>query len=139
MIYLTGSKVISVSMSAMGKHPEENTDNAIITLNFENGSQGVINYFSNGSKSYSKERIEIHSQGKTLILDNFRSLKGFGFKGFSSMSGKQDKGHKEQFHTLIKRIKEGGPALISLRRTGKYNESVFRMHRKFTNKQQDQS
>ena len=54
MIYLTGSKVAEVMMSGLGKHPETNTDNAIITLKFENGSQGVINYFSNGSKSYSK-------------------------------------------------------------------------------------
>ncbi|MER3127512.1 Gfo/Idh/MocA family oxidoreductase, partial [Bacillus pumilus] len=42
MIYLTGSKVSEVMMSGLGAHPETNTDNAIITLKFENGSQGVI-------------------------------------------------------------------------------------------------
>ena len=52
----------------------ENTDNAIITLKFENGSQGVINYFSNGSKAYQKERIEIYQDNKTLVLDNFKSF-----------------------------------------------------------------
>jgi predicted dehydrogenase/threonine dehydrogenase-like Zn-dependent dehydrogenase len=112
MIYLTGSKVNSVSMNALGKVADENTDNAIITLKFENGSLGVINYFSNGSKSYPKERVEIFSQGKTLILDNFRKLTGFGINGFSNMSGTIDKGHKAQFVALVKKIKEGGDPLI---------------------------
>jgi predicted dehydrogenase/threonine dehydrogenase-like Zn-dependent dehydrogenase len=112
MVYLTGSKVKQVCMSALGTNPEENTDNAIITLKFENGSQGVINYFSNGSKSYAKERVEIFSQGRVLILDNFRKLSGFGFKGFSSMSSRLDKGHKAQFEKLIQNVKEGGTPLI---------------------------
>jgi predicted dehydrogenase/threonine dehydrogenase-like Zn-dependent dehydrogenase len=112
MIYFSGSKVKSVSMSALGQQPSENTDNAIITLKFENGSQGVINYFSNGSKSYPKERIEIYSQGRTLVLDNFRKLTGYGFKGFSSYSKSIDKGHKNQFSLLIKQVKEGGLPLI---------------------------
>ena len=112
MIYFSGSKVKTVSMSALGLQPGENTDNAIITLKFENGSQGVINYFSNGSKSYAKERIEIYSQGKTLVLDNFRKLTGFGYKGFSSFTNSIDKGHKAQFALLIKQVKEGGVPLI---------------------------
>jgi predicted dehydrogenase len=112
MVFLTGSKVSSVVMNALGTNPEENTDNAIITLRFENGSQGVINYFSNGSKAYAKERVEIFSQGRVLILDNFRTLKGYGFRDFSSMSTSLDKGHKKQFLELIKQVKAGGTSLI---------------------------
>ena len=58
---------------------EENTDNVSILLKYENGSNAVINYFSNGSKGYSKERVEVYSQELTL-LDNWRKLKGYGFK-----------------------------------------------------------
>jgi predicted dehydrogenase len=112
MIFLTGSKIKSVVMSSLGEHPAENTDNAIITLKFENGSQGVINYFSNGNKAYPKERIEVFSQGKILVLDNFRKLVGYGFKGFSSLRGGIDKGHASQFSRLITHIKEGKHALI---------------------------
>lgn len=110
--YLTGSRVISVCMNAMGQSPEENTDNASILLRYENGSNAVINYFANGNKAYSKERVEVHSQGRSLILDNWRTLRGFGFKGFSRLKKKQDKGHSEQFRLLIERVKNGGPALI---------------------------
>ena len=60
--FLTGSKVKSVCMNAMGNNPSASTDNASILLKYENGSTGVINYFSNGSKAYSKERVEAYSR-----------------------------------------------------------------------------
>src|SRR5664280_242882 len=52
--FLAGSKVKAVCMNSMGKHIQENTDNASILLKYENGTNAVINYFANGSKSYSK-------------------------------------------------------------------------------------
>ena len=110
--YLTGSRVTAVCMNAMGTSPKEDTDNASILLHYENGSNAVINYFSNGNKAYSKERVEIHSEGRSLVMDNWRTLKGFGFKGFSRLKKKQDKGHAEQFRLLIDHVKNGGEALI---------------------------
>lgn len=112
--YLTGSRVAAVCMNAMGPHATETTDNASILLRYENGSTGVINYFSNGHKAYSKERVEVYSQERTLILDNFRTLEGYGFKGFSKLKKSQDKGHKTQFQELLKRIQTGGAPLIPL-------------------------
>ena len=110
--FLTGSKVKSVCMNAMGANPEENTDNASILLRYENGSTGVINYFANGSKAYSKERVEVFSQERTLVMDNFRETKGYGVKGFTKLKTTMDKGHKNQFHRLIKTIQSEGDALI---------------------------
>lgn len=110
--YLTGSNVTAVCMNAMGDNSEENTDNASILLKYENGSTGVINYFSNGSKSYSKERVEVYSQERTLILDNFRKLEGFGFKGFSTLKTSLDKGHKNQFESLFNAVKGENESLI---------------------------
>ena len=112
--YFTGSKVISVCMNAMGANPAENTDNASILLKFEDGSNSVINYFANGSKSYSKERVEIYSQGRTVVLDNFRRTTAFGFRHFGGLKTTLDKGHKNQFHSVIKKIQQGGEPLISL-------------------------
>jgi predicted dehydrogenase len=112
IIFLTGSKVKSVCMNALGHHPEENTDNASILLKMENGCTGVINYFANGSKAYSKERVEVYSQERTLIMNNFRKTEGYGTKGFSSLKTKIDKGHKQQFQSLIQSIVTGGTPLI---------------------------
>lgn len=110
--YLSGSKVISVCMNAMGINPKENTDNASILLKYENGTNSVINYFANGSKSYSKERIDVFSQDRTLIMDNWRKLYGYGFKGFTKESSKQDKGHFNQFKDLIGQQQAGGEPII---------------------------
>ncbi|MCK0132256.1 bi-domain-containing oxidoreductase [Flavobacteriaceae bacterium F08102] len=109
--YFADSKVTAVCMNAMGINPQENTDNASILLKYENGTNAVVNYFGNGSKAYSKERIEVYSQERTMIMDNWRKLKLYGFKGGNS-SSKQDKGHFAQFEALIKQQKEGGPAII---------------------------
>jgi predicted dehydrogenase/threonine dehydrogenase-like Zn-dependent dehydrogenase len=123
--YLAGSKVVSVCMNAMGTSPEENTDNASILLKYENGTNAVINYFANGSKSYSKERIEAHSQECTLVLDNWRSLKGYGIKGFSKMKTKQDKGHKAQFELLVNSLKKGGKAIVPFEDTYNTTKASF--------------
>lgn len=113
MVYLTGSKIKAVCMNAMGENPQENTDNASILVKLENGSTGVINYFSNGAKSYSKERLEVYSQDRTLIMDNFMLTKGYGFKGFSKLKTKLDKGHHNQFSQIVAKTQKGeGLALI---------------------------
>ncbi len=111
-VFLTGSLVRSVFMSGLGTNPAENTDNAIIVLKFQNGSQATVNYFANGSKAYSKERFEVFCGERTWIMDNFRTTKGFGVKGFKDLGTKMDKGHKAQFHGLLQRVKSGGEALI---------------------------
>jgi len=110
--FFTGSKVIAVCMNAMGTHPDDSTDNASILLKYGDGSTGVINYFSNGSRAYSKERIEVHAQERTVIIDNFRKTIGYGFKSFSKLKTRLDKGHKNQFTELIKHVKTGGDPLI---------------------------
>ena len=99
-------------MNAMGENPSENTDNASILVKMENGSSGVVNYFSNGAKSYSKERLEVFSQEKVLIMDNFIKTSGYGIKGFTKLKTKLDKGHKAQFVQIMEKLKKGSVQLI---------------------------
>jgi predicted dehydrogenase/threonine dehydrogenase-like Zn-dependent dehydrogenase len=109
--YFTGSTVQKVVMNAMGPNPDTNTDNASILLQYANGSTGVINYFANGSKAYSKERVEIYSQNRTMVIDNFRKSAYYGFNT-SGKSGRLDKGHEEQFRQFVHVLKNGGAAII---------------------------
>ena len=110
--FLAGSMISSVCMNSMGANPHEYTDNVSILLQHINGTNSVINYFANGSKAYSKERIEVYNQEKTLILDNWRILRGYGTKGFSKKKTKLDKGHQNQFRLLVESIQKGGPSII---------------------------
>lgn len=109
--YFVGSNVKSVLLAANGTNPSDNTDNASIILKYENGSLGIINYFSNGSKSYPKERIEIFQSGKNIIIDNFKEIRFFGYnrKGYRRT---QDKGHSNQFKIWLNMIKKGEKPII---------------------------
>lgn len=110
--FLAGSDVVSVCVNALGNNPKENTDNMSILLKYADGSNAVINYFSNGAKSYPKEKVEVFYQDKVLALDNWRLLEGFGYRNFRRMKGRMDKGHKAEFLLLNERSKNGGEALI---------------------------
>lgn len=83
-----------------------------VLLCFADGTQGTINYFTQGSKAYPKERYELFQGGRVLLLDNWRKLEGFGFRNFSSMSGSQDKGHEQLFRAFLQRVAQGGAPLI---------------------------
>lgn len=110
--FLVNSMVTAVCMNSLGNNPRENTDNASILLRYANGSNAVINYLSNGNKKYAKERVEVHAQGRSLIMENWRILTGYGFNGFSKMRRRQDKGHSEQFRSLIELLGNGKKELI---------------------------
>lgn len=123
--FLARSPITQVTASAMGTHPAQNADNVSITLKCHNGSLGTVNYFANGHKGYSKERIEMYSQGRVLVLDNFRRLEGYGFKGFSSASGRQDKGHQAQFEYYLQFLKAGGQPPISFEEIVNSTQATF--------------
>ena len=109
--FLTGSSVSSVVMNSFGTTMQKNTDNVSILLKYANGSQGVINYFSNGNKSYPKERIEIYDQGKNIVIDNFRSIKYWGYNSKNRKS-KQDKGHFNQYKKWYEMVTDGSDPII---------------------------
>jgi predicted dehydrogenase len=90
-------------------------DKMSISLGFEDGSIGTVNYFANGSKAYPKEWVEVFSEGRVVRLENFRKTTGFGFRGFKSLkTWRQDKGHAGEFAAFVDRVKHGGPPLIAL-------------------------
>lgn len=115
MRFLAGSKIISSNAIKMGENDfvQVTEDKAIITLNFEDGSAGSIHYFANGGKSFPKERIEVFCDGGVLQLNNFRSLRGYGWKGFKKMNlWSQDKGQFACATSFLEAVKEGGASPI---------------------------
>ena len=114
MRYLAGSEIVSVQARRMGDNPgvAVTEDKASITLGFSDGSFGTILYLGNGSSIFPKERVEVFAAGGVLQLDNFRKLKGFGWKGFKKMNlWKQDKGQKACAAAFLEGIKTGQPAI----------------------------
>ena len=111
MRFLAGSKIKSFCAVKMGKNDfiEVTEDKAVISLSFEDGSMGSIHYFANGGKSFPKERVEVFCDNSVLQLDNFRKLRGFGWKGFTKMNlWSQDKGQRNCVDAFMKSVWEGG-------------------------------
>jgi predicted dehydrogenase len=110
LLFLAGSQIVSSSIEKMR---DRTGDTATIQLSFKDGSMGSIHYFSNGSRRFPKERLEIFCGGKILQLDNFRKMQGYGWPGFKSMNlWRQDKGQNAAVKAFVDAIRRGGPSPI---------------------------
>lgn len=90
-------------------------DRASITLRFNDGSLGTILYLANGHRSFPKERLEVFAGGRVLQLDNFRSLKAFGWPGFRKMNlWRQDKGQRQCATAFVRAVERGDAPPIPL-------------------------
>ncbi len=116
MRHLAGAPIAGFSAHSIGSAPGVDIaeDKASITLTFEDGSMGTIHYFANGGKAFPKERIEAFGGDAVLQLDNFKALKGFGWKGFKSQRLRsQNKGQKACAAAFVESIRTGAPAPIA--------------------------
>ena len=101
--FLAASPIESWSRVTMNAQTD---DTVTITLNFEDGSIGTLHYFSNGTKAFPKERIEVFVEGRVLQMDNYRKLTGYGWPGFSRMNlWRQDKGQLACAQAFVDAIK----------------------------------
>jgi predicted dehydrogenase/threonine dehydrogenase-like Zn-dependent dehydrogenase len=113
LAHLAASPVTSVAAAMVGEGMAVREDKMSILLEFADGSIGTVNYFANGSRSYPKEILEVHSEGRTLRMENFRFTLGYGFSGFRRFkTWRQDKGHEAEFAQFVDRLQHGGEPLI---------------------------
>lgn len=117
MRFLAGAKITSFQAAKLGKsdYSDITDDKAIITLKFADGSLGSIQYFANGGRTFPKERIEVFCDGGILQLDNFRTLKGYDWRGFGKMNlWSQNKGQANCAKAFIEAIQKVNPSPIPL-------------------------
>ena len=114
--FLTGKRIAELKWVFLGKVPgaQVSADNATITMSFADGSVGTVHYWANGNRAYPKERLEAFVKGKVLVLENYRKLKAYGWRGFRDKRCwlAQDKGHKAEVREFISRVRDGGQPLI---------------------------
>jgi predicted dehydrogenase len=107
MHFLTKSEVKSVSVESMGNNNSKYStqDNKIFTMKYTDGSICNISYFSCGSKLLNKELMELHFDGKSIIMDDYKSLKGFGINLTELSTGTSQKGQLEELEYLYDYLK----------------------------------
>lgn len=114
LTYLNGSLPIKISASSL-KDPYDINDTVTILIQFENGSNGVVAYYANGSNSLSKEYIEIFCGGTTCIINDFKEVKIYGKgKPFKKKLLNQNKGQKEMVNLYLDNLLQNKGSLITM-------------------------
>jgi predicted dehydrogenase len=116
--HLTQARVqaISVETAHAGLTPHFSRDNFVVNLRFDDGSLCTLLYTTLGHASLGKERAEIHTSGVSIVLDDYRTLKGFGTPwGFAEKVYRANKGHHALLTTFIDALrKPSGTLPLSL-------------------------
>jgi len=107
MTSLTNTKLESISVESLSPKTDQysRSDNKSITLKYIDGSVASIDYFANGSKDLAKENMEVHFDGKSIIMDDYKSLKGYGVKIAEIEDKISQKGQYEELEALYETIK----------------------------------
>lgn len=109
MQYLIGEEVTACRVSSFkpksGMYLSE--DNRSISMELADGSVAVIDYFSCGSKDLPKEFMEVHFEGKTIMLEDYQKLTGYGIKVKEMKGTAPKKGHKEEWLAMYEALKKG--------------------------------
>jgi predicted dehydrogenase/threonine dehydrogenase-like Zn-dependent dehydrogenase len=117
VLHIVGHPITSVQAAQFGPPPSggsiQRDDKVSILLTFADGSIGTVHYWSNGGKSYAKERVEVFSEGRVAVIDNWRTLQTYDWKDGARLNTRQDKGHRAEIALFLDRISKGGPPLIS--------------------------
>lgn len=129
MTFLCGSKPIEVFANATVDSGEYTSDNAILQLKFGNGSTGVITYAAAGDRLLGKERLEVFAQGKSAVLDDFRSLELIenGQRRVRKSWWRADKGHAAEWKAFERAVLSGGPEPIPIEEIVTTTLATFRL------------
>ncbi|HEV2829021.1 MAG TPA: bi-domain-containing oxidoreductase [Pyrinomonadaceae bacterium] len=130
MQFLTGALTDSVYAECIagGATDVVSEDSVFISLQFGDGSRGMIAYLSGGDSSLPKERIEIFGDGKTFVIEDFRSatLYADGHEKKETLR-QQDKGQAEETRIVCAVVAEGRPAPITLQDLEATTRATFRI------------
>jgi predicted dehydrogenase/threonine dehydrogenase-like Zn-dependent dehydrogenase len=129
MIFLIGASPISVFAESVTGNNEKtvDADSVLITLRFEDGSNGTIAYLSEGDRALAKERVEIYGGGQAFVLDDFRKASFYkNGREEEATLRTQDKGQLDQVRAVCDAVIQGGPAPISLEELAATSRTTFR-------------
>ena len=108
LTFVADSLPVSVHAFAAGD-PLHLNDVVTINLAFENGSIGSIIYTSNGSKSLTKELVEVHGHGVSCVIEDFKKLTIYSdSRKKEKKLMVQDKGQRYEMKAFIDAVYEGG-------------------------------
>jgi predicted dehydrogenase/NADPH:quinone reductase-like Zn-dependent oxidoreductase len=117
LTFLVGGTPVYVSAIGIPDQDKYREDNVVLTFAFADGSVGTLNYLANGDKTFPKERIEIFTEGRVAVLDDFRRLEliNNGRREVFRSRFRQDKGHLGEWKAFSSSILTNGDPPIPYR------------------------
>lgn len=113
--YLLGCAPVSVTATPL--HPPTGPyradDNFVATLGFADGSVAVLTYAALGAPEHPKERLTVHSDGRTAVLDDYRVLDLGGTSSTVTLR-RPDKGHRAELQGFADAVRGRAPWPITL-------------------------
>jgi len=125
--YIIESEVESIC--ALGIPLNETTvianDNVVGTIKWADGSLTTLTYAALGHRDLPKERIEIYAERSSIVVDDFKNMELYGFKGKSIRMKRQDKGHHQELVELGKFLKNEESNIVSFQECVKAMKIAF--------------
>jgi polar amino acid transport system substrate-binding protein len=120
LAFVVGSRVDTVMASRVGD------DGASALLRFADGSTATLDYVTTGDASIPKEHLDLHWEGTSFVLDDFRSLaKHSGGRRREVWSGSQDKGHAAEIAAWARAVVKGESSPVPFDEAVAATEATF--------------
>jgi predicted dehydrogenase/threonine dehydrogenase-like Zn-dependent dehydrogenase len=123
--HLVGAPIVDVTATPLG---DENhaPQSFTVTVRFADGSLGTVHYFAGGHRRFPKERLEVFAGGRTLVIDNFKRLRTFGWRDLTDVrTGRQDKGHRGLLTAFLAAAGARGPQPIPVDELFEVSDAVL--------------
>jgi predicted dehydrogenase len=106
---LTGAFCTDLQMAGIPAqgHQWARNDNFTATLTFADGSVCSLLYTAMGAKAYPKEWLQVFSEGKVIVLDDYKAVEMHGAGKKSWNNGTQNKGQEAELAALAEMIRTG--------------------------------
>jgi predicted dehydrogenase/NADPH:quinone reductase-like Zn-dependent oxidoreductase len=110
--FLTDSKPIAVSVESVHKDSIFPTDNFSAQIAFEDGSICTLFYTSLGHSHMDQERMELFFDSKSIVMNDYVQLHGFGFPNtFNETCPTANLGHENLIKLFFQALKK--PTFVS--------------------------
>lgn len=124
--FLTGAEPVALSVESLKPQSDSlfPTDNFSVQVSFNDGSICSLLYTCLGHPASESERMEVFFDSKSIVLQDFKHLKGFGTsRAFDETIMVADRGHRNLFESFFEGIRKEKPVVpISFARLQKAAE-----------------
>jgi polar amino acid transport system substrate-binding protein len=99
MQFLSGSLITSIFAARVSGNNRSiiNSDNMVAILKLADGSVVNFLYSASGNRTYPRELIEVHAEGQTIVIDDFRTTRFFSrAHRHQNRTRNQQMGYKEE-------------------------------------------